>query len=122
MDFDWQGRLTRTWDENFALLVEARRVHETCHFPKSANPSMYNWLHYQRERQQAGMLAAEQRARLATLGCKWAAPSPASATNARHQMPQAAPPEVSPWASNATFPRHNIQAVRPWNCASYSPP
>jgi hypothetical protein len=96
LGFDWQGRLTRTWDENFALLVEARRVHGTCHLSKSSNPSLHDWLYYQRQRQLAGTLPAEQRARLETLGCEWGAPSPASAPDARHQTPQATPPEVSP--------------------------
>lgn len=96
LGFDWQGRITRTWDENFALLVEAKRVHGTCHVPKSANPSLHHWLDYQQKRQLAGTLPAEQRARLDSLGLNWEATPGTSSPDARHQTPQDTPPEVSP--------------------------
>ncbi len=94
-------RVTRSWDDNFTRLKQLMESNASFRGLRHRDPALQSWILHQRQRFAAGQLAADQRARLESLGFDWtmgraAGPPPAPEAAPRSQTSQQAPSEVAP--------------------------
>jgi hypothetical protein len=92
LGFNWRGRVTLDWEENFARLRQFKELHGHCHVLHTQDGALRKWVTYQRRQQAAGRLPAEKCARLDALDRTWSAVE----TTDRAQTPIEAPPKVAP--------------------------